>query len=30
MPPEVKEKIREMLHEKSKAEEKKTAHIEEI
>ena len=30
VPPEVKEKIREMLHEKNKVEEKKTAHIEEI
>ncbi|RVW93430.1 hypothetical protein CK203_035102 [Vitis vinifera] len=30
MPPEVKEEIREMLHEKSKAKAKKTTHIEEI
>ena len=30
MPPEVKEEIREILHEKSKAKENKTAHIEEI
>ena len=30
MPPKVKEEIREMLHEKSKAKAKKTVHIEEI
>ena len=30
MPPEVKEEIRDMLHEKSKAKSKKIAHIEDI